>query len=316
MSWSGPSAGDLSGVVRLAAVAAVLSPIELLIRRGALGPGGLLDWEVTGLLPGSLATRPGLVARAISRMLAGPTTAGLLVTQVMLCAGILIWPTTWACVFATAAVHVLMAKRNRLSGDGSDDMVVLVLCATGVALAVGSQPARTACAVFLAGELALSYFTAGISKAQSDAWWQGRALPGVLTTRIFGHPAAAAALVRHRFAARQLTRAAFLLEALFPAAILAPRSVLVAALSAALVFHLACAVLMGLNTFVWAYAACYPGAWWTNRLAAEHLTHSVRVSACLFVFSATVAGLVVLGTHHRSPQDDSLRTGTRSPARS
>ena len=76
-------------------------------------------------------------------------------------------------------------------------MVVVVLGSTLVATLAASQLAKTAWAVFLTAQLALAYFVSGVSKAQSQAWWSGEAVPGVVGTRIFGHPRFAELLRGH-----------------------------------------------------------------------------------------------------------------------
>ena len=159
-------------------------------------------------------------------------------------------------VTLTAGLYLLMTKRNHLSNDGSDDMVVVVLVASALAMLGSSAFARTAWAVFLTGQLLLAYFVSGISKAQSDVWWRGDATTAVLRTRIFGHPRYAQLLSRHPTTAVILTRLTFIFEVLLPAALFAPRPIFLWALGVALLFHLCCAVAMGLNTFVWAFAAC------------------------------------------------------------
>jgi hypothetical protein len=41
---------------------------------------------------------------------------------------------------------------------------------------------------------------------------------------------------------------------------------MVAFLAAGVVFHVSCALLMGLNRFVWAFCGCYPAVWATAML--------------------------------------------------
>ena len=161
-------------------------------------------------------------------------------------------------------------------------------------------------AVFLTGQLLLAYFVSGLSKAQSDSWWRGDAIGGVVGTRIFGHPRFAQILKRHPSLGRALTWGTFVVEFLFPAALFAPRPVFLAALGAMLAFHLGCAVIMGLNTFVWAFAACYPAALWSWQWLAVDTSPVLRtaVVGAWLIFSATA--LVVLWARHRTVEDTPL----------
>ena len=55
-------------------------------------------------------------------------------------------------------------------------------------------------------------------------------------------------------------------EIAFPIVFVAPQPVLVAFLTAGVIFHVSCALLMGLNRFVWAFCGCYPAVWATAML--------------------------------------------------
>jgi hypothetical protein len=55
-------------------------------------------------------------------------------------------------------------------------------------------------------------------------------------------------------------------EIAFPLALVAPGPILVLLLAIGVLFHLACAVLMGLNRFILAFCGCYPSVWATAML--------------------------------------------------
>jgi hypothetical protein len=294
-----PSSADVSLAVRLAAIPVIMSAAELLLRREALGTGGFLDFEILGLLKGSIGSHDTTLARLFRlSMRRGPYVA-VLVAQILSAAALVVVPRSVLLVAVTTGLYVLMTKRNHLSNDGSDDMVVVVLVASALAMLGSSAFVREAWAVFLTGQLLLAYFVSGISKAQSDIWWRGDATTAVLRTRIFGHRRYARLLSRHPTGAVLLTRLTFIFEVLVPAALFAPRPIFLWALAVALVFHLGCALAMGLNTFVWAFAACYPAALWSWRWLAETTSPLSRsVLALLWVsFAATL--LVWLWNRHR-----------------
>jgi hypothetical protein len=294
-----PSSADLSLAVRLAAVPVVMSAAELLLRRDALGTGGLLDFEIMGLLKGSIASRNTTMARLFRLSMRRRPYVAILVVQLLSAAAVVVVPLSIPLVALTAGLYLLMTKRNHLSNDGSDDMVVVVLVASALAMLGSSAFARTAWAVFLTGQLLLAYFVSGISKAQSDVWWRGDATTAVLQTRIFGHPRYAQLLSRHPTSAVLLTRLTFIFEVLLPAALFAPRPIFLWALGIALVFHLCCAVAMGLNTFVWAFAACYPAANWSWRWFAGTTSPLLRLALALLWLSVAGALLVLLRSRHR-----------------
>ncbi len=284
-----------------------MSAAELLLRREALGTGGFLDFEILGLLKGSVASRNTTMARLLRLSMGRRPYVAILVAQLLSAAAVVVVPSSIPLVTLTAGLYLLMTKRNHLSNDGSDDMVVVVLVASALAMPGSSALARTAWAVFLTGQLLLAYFVSGISKAQSDVWWRGEATTAVLRTRIFGHPRYAQLLSRHPTTAVLLTWLTFIFEVLLPAALFAPRPIFLWALGIALVFHLCCAVAMGLNTFVWAFAACYPAANWSWGWLAGTTSPLLRSALALLWLSGAGALLVLLWSRHR----DALGTARR-----
>jgi hypothetical protein len=91
-----------------------------------------------------------------------------------------------------------------------------------------------------------------------------------------------------------LTQAIFIFEVLLPASLFAPRPIFLCALAAMLVFHIACAVTMGLNTFVWAFAACYPAVLWSWQYLADTLSSTTRLAftALWLVFAGMLLSLM------------------------
>ncbi len=238
----------------LQAAAALLVPARLLIglwlllaiahrwaaRRSPApwGPGSALSPALLRPLFGAQAAL-GLVAMASgSAMVLVVCLALLLVSQ-------------GALLFVTGAFWA----------DGSEKMGMIamagtLLIATGVA---ARDPGLALAGALLAGgQVALCYATAGLSKLPVPGWRDGRELAAVMASRGFGHPAAARMLARRRSVAMLASWAVIVAEAAFPLAMLAPQPLLLAALAVLLAFHVATAVLMGLATFPWAFAAAYP----------------------------------------------------------
>lgn len=158
--------------------------------------------------------------------------------------------------FLVAAL--LLALRS--SADGGDKIVTIattgaLLQAAGVWL---DQPRLALAGVLWAGgQLTIAYFASGASKVLLDPWRRGEALSAALTSFMFGHRWTAP-LVRNAKVTRWLAWAIILLELAFPLALLAPTSWLCTVLAGFFLFHLAIAVVMGLNHYPWAFLATYP----------------------------------------------------------
>jgi hypothetical protein len=178
---------------------------------------------------------------------------------------------TWLVIFgpATAAgVAALMLLlfsvlsvqwRRTLGGDGAEQMSILIVLAAIVAFVpdVSEIVARVA-AIFLVAQLMLSYFTAGAVKVVSPAWRSEPILAHILGTHRFGSSAVANYLLRRPRLCLLAQWSVIALELAFPIVLLLPLPGLLIFLLGGLIFHVSCAVLMGLNTFLWAFPAIYP----------------------------------------------------------
>lgn len=146
------------------------------------------------------------------------------------------------------------------SNDGADKVAMMVI-AGGVLQAAGlafNQPTLTLAGVlWIGGQLTLAYATSGWAKLRHGIWRDGTAIQSVLSTYMYGCGWAARA-VRPNAAAKFLAWSVIGLEVLFPLALLLASGWLAAVLGLFLIFHLAIAAAMGLNTYPLAFAATYP----------------------------------------------------------
>jgi hypothetical protein len=160
------------------------------------------------------------------------------------------------------ATSLIFAAINRLyrvmGGDGAEQMAILTLFASCLAVLPGVDHSATTFAVwFIGAQLILSYFTAGFVKAVSPIWRTGSAIGLIMGSEAYGQPWAATLLKTHPGLSRWLTRSVVLVECIFPLILFAPRSVAVTMLAVGFLFHAVCAVTMGLNTFLIAFPATY-----------------------------------------------------------
>jgi hypothetical protein len=157
-------------------------------------------------------------------------------------------------------VSLLVCMMLRLTRGADSQLTLIVYSAIALTLLSDTPVAAAYCLYFLTLQLCFAYFAAGYHKLRSRAWRSGAALPGSLSTRLFGSPRAAAWLDRHRSFARSLSWAAMVLEVSFPLVLVAPREVCLFYFAFGILFHLSTALTMGLNKFIWAFLALYPAA--------------------------------------------------------
>lgn len=143
--------------------------------------------------------------------------------------------------------------------DGSDQMSALLFVAITISqLGARSPSIAVVCLWFLAVQGCLSYASAGIAKLASPVWRRGHAIHLIIDTEGYGSALPARMARCHPNTARAITWGTILFECMFVGALfLGPTGAFILAIWAAL-FHIATALVMGLNTFVWAFLAVHP----------------------------------------------------------
>lgn len=168
--------------------------------------------------------------------------------------------TAFSVVMGLLVVNVLAFNWRRLFGDDGSDQMNSILLLT-LWLCVG--PHSTAFILkaglwFLALQACLSYATAGIAKLLSGEWRSGEAIFRIFNTATYGIGPVARFLGRHKRFSRLLCWSVILAESLFPLCLFLPEPWNWTFLVWGALFHLQCAVIMGLNSFLWAFLATYP----------------------------------------------------------
>lgn len=144
---------------------------------------------------------------------------------------------------------------------GSDRLAVLMLFCLLLANLLPVLRWRELALGYLAAQLVLSYAMAGWVKIVNPDWRRGRALNDVFAFSAYPvseHLRALSALPRLLWCA---SWGVMLFELLFALSLLDAR-LLYAALGIAALFHMANALLFGLNRFVWVWIAAYPSLLW------------------------------------------------------
>jgi hypothetical protein len=155
----------------------------------------------------------------------------------------------------------LLARYRGPFQGGADRLAVLLQCGLLAARLAGDGPVREIALGYVAVQTVFSYALAGVAKLGDPGWRGGHALAELLARSSYPVSEDLRALARHRRALAVAGWGVVGFECLFPLALLAPGA-LAAALAAALLFHVANALLLGLQRFLWVWLAAYPLVWW------------------------------------------------------
>ena len=245
MTWN---SSDALTVTRfLIAIAVLLQTIEMLLLRRKTE--SIWKWS-------TLRREHTRVGRTMWSVFLSRGNYGVMLCSRGLASGCLLLSPTGHSIALALLLWTQLAIAVRFRGTfngGSDTMTFQVLLTLLVAELFTDKPVVSeACLVYLALQVTLSYFVAGLVKLRQPSWRSGQALRGFL--RINRLPEALA----------RTTWALIIFECLFPLALVSEELCLVL-VPGALVFHAINVYALGLNRFFFAWLAAYPALIWCSR---------------------------------------------------
>ncbi len=225
---------------RVLGMGLVIQSAELFVTRQIFAPGGALAGRsVTWLL-----LLRGLLACWLV-MTPNPPTS---INSAALLLGLL-----------GSSVWLTVRARGPLCG-GSDSMFFQVQLGLGIAAFGFIDPVLIRIGLgWIAAQSILSYFLAGVAKLQHGGWRNGRALQNLFAARgPYVLLTGTRAVAQSQPLCALLGWGILLFELGFPGLLILPLEGKLVWLGLGLAFHVANAALLGLNRFIWAWAATYP----------------------------------------------------------
>jgi hypothetical protein len=170
----------------------------------------------------------------------------------------------WESLFITTLVSVtflsvILGVRNTHSNIGADQLSNIVFIALSISyLGSPGGAIKLFSFVFIACQALLSYFTSGLFKLLEPDWRNGTFLKGILSTMAFGSPMLKSILDRSPGLYRVISLALIIWEVIMAGCLFYSIKVVSILLGIGVLFHFSIAIVMGLNTFFWAFIATYP----------------------------------------------------------
>lgn len=162
---------------------------------------------------------------------------------------------------AVTVWHTAVRVRGTMNG-GSDGMLFTVLLMLALATAPVATRVQHAAVLFVAAQVLLSYMRAGLVKARERDWWNGTALAAFLAIPAYAVPRW---IPRSPVLLRVVSIGVIAFELAAPIALVSTRAGYMYT-AMAWCFHLATAVVFGLNRFVLAWSAALPAVWFAAQL--------------------------------------------------
>ncbi|UTW62800.1 hypothetical protein KFE98_01185 [bacterium SCSIO 12741] len=162
-------------------------------------------------------------------------------------------------VLTTITLLVTYLKR-KIGKDGADQIRVLSYLALSFCLLIDFETGQLIAVVFLGVQALIAYTTSGLAKVASTHWRKGNVLADILGTYSFGVPGVKPFLKNHPVLEKIASYGAILTMLAVPVCFFIPQpEPLLVALMGMFCFHLATALLMGLNDFLVTFPMTYPG---------------------------------------------------------
>ncbi|MEO9896062.1 MAG: HTTM domain-containing protein [Paracoccaceae bacterium] len=165
-------------------------------------------------------------------------------------------------VWILMGLSVLLLRRfDGPYNGGADKMALLILTCLSLAHLAPTRFWAEMALSYLAIQVVLSYFVSGWVKLRNPDWRNGTALRDVFRFSAYPVTRNLRALSNAHGLTFAASWAVIVLEVAFPLTLSSP-AVLLAALTATAFFHLANAIVFGLNRFFWIWLAAYPSLIW------------------------------------------------------
>jgi hypothetical protein len=255
-------------ILVLCSIGLLISTLELFYIRKSFGADGVYSWAVFS--PFLLRTRNVTLTKLLNAVFDAPGVTGLLGIRLLALVCVLsapIYSGTYTVSLTIVVLSLLFLSWRRSFGDdGADQMNLILLITTWLCTAILENGLLLKMGLwFIALQSVLSYGTAGIAKLVSPTWRSGQAVFGVFSTGVYGLDMVAQFLRGRSLLNYLLCWSVMLIESGFLVALLLPFPYAVMFLIWGAGFHLLCAIIMGLNNFLWAFLASYPAiiyVWW------------------------------------------------------
>jgi hypothetical protein len=247
-------------MLRVCTVSIVISCAEIIYAHRDYTGSGLQNWEIIRTIyPWDTE---GTFARVLDAILRYPRFIWLVSLLLLVAIGLATLKLgEHATIYLLTIVIIiwfLIQLRLRFGLDGADQMASIILIALWLYYLSDDVRLRTASIVFVALQLILSYVAAGVAKLLSEDWRSGSAISGILRTQAYGTPTVAVSLEQYPRLSRAICYSVIAFECLGWVCILGGSNWSLGFLATAFIFHISCAFLMGLNTFLWSFLSGFP----------------------------------------------------------
>jgi hypothetical protein len=251
----------------------VISSLEALVNIKIYRPGQLFSWVYIKRANKLLTLNP-LFEKTFNTLFDYPNiiffTAIKLSLSILLVIFLCTGKPIHLLVLTITIMSVLTGLRNTYGTDGSDQLTNIIMLTICIAMLPGlSGSGKTIAICFIAFQAELSYVTSGAYKFISPGWKNGDYLRDILSTASYGNKYAKKFFDSIPISYIIGSFCIIFGELLFGLCFLFPPDLCLVTLAIGILFHFSVALIMGLNTFLWAFVSTYPAIYFITLLHAS-----------------------------------------------
>jgi len=168
-------------------------------------------------------------------------------------------------------IHLLTMFRNRAGTDGADQMQTIVLACLSCYYATADPLIRESVLWFIAFQISLAYFTAGIAKIFSPSWRKGTVMKTSFAHLALGSKGLYKLMPKGARTNQLMAILVIMFESAFPFFMLSGPKICIVALVCGFLLHLLIAIGLGLPRFLFTFVAGYPAVFLVSVKAASLL---------------------------------------------
>jgi hypothetical protein len=241
-------------------VGLIISSIEDIVNWPMFEKKGLLSWKISKHR--SPIFIKGYLAKAVDCILNDRSFRCILYLKLALTIALLILSAfgiiSSFVVLSIIITLLLVSLRSQYGLDGSYQMSLIVLFGILIASFFDMHSkVSTLCLWFIGGQVVLAYFIAGLTKIISPIWRKTHALNAILSTKTYGHEKLFKLVTKNKYIGFILCWPMIIFELSF-ASCFGSVNLCLTFFLIGFLFHLFNAVIMGLNTFMFAFLSTYP----------------------------------------------------------
>jgi hypothetical protein len=249
-----------SAIIVILSIGLIISSLEELVAFSVYNDSGLLSWKISKHR--SSFFLKGNRAKILNFILSDLQFHAILFVKAILSVLLLLAPFFKVfpaiLIFSIFVLMLLTLLRSPFGLDGAYQMNLVVLFGLSIATLSGIYSTLASiCLWFIAGELILSYFIAGLAKMVSPIWRKSHALPAIFSTKTYGHEGVFQLVMKHKIFSIVLCWPVLIFELLFVSALFSGNLCFFLCIIGFL-FHFFNAAFMGLNTFLFSFLSTYP----------------------------------------------------------